>query len=462
MKALRDNARPFVAILGLILIATVVGAYILNQQGLRFPFVQESPVRMTAVLSTAQGVTPGQNQTVQVAGVQVGKIRDVTLRDGRAVLQLDMERRYVKEGLVRTDARALLRPRTPLKDMYLQLFPGTWQKPAARKGFEIPLANTMPDVNLDEVLAQLDTRTRDYLALLLKGTGEGLGGRGADLAEVFKRFGPTVRDLGRVNRELAQERVALRRVVSSFARLSGRLAQRPQELSGLVSSSSDVFRALASEDDNLRDTVGELPATLQQATRTLQNVRPLADVLGPTATALTPALQALERANRQVLPLAREATPIVRRQIRPFVRAARPLVADLAPAAAALDPSIAELRRGGAVLNTFVNLLGFNENGRQAPGVSSRDEGYLYWLAWATHQGNNLINVDDAIGPLRPAMMSGTCATLTSLVNIQPELEFGMALSPLLATLCGDPQTRSIRAVKSASADRTSTAEKGP
>ena len=39
----------------------------------------------------------------------------------------------------------------------------------------IPVSQTLPDVNLDEILASLDTDTRDYLLLLLNDGAQGLG-----------------------------------------------------------------------------------------------------------------------------------------------------------------------------------------------------------------------------------------------------------------------------------------------
>jgi len=157
---LRKNARYIVALVVLAAIALAVAAYILSEQGARIPFFSEGPVRISAMLDNAQAVTPGQGQTVQVAGVQVGKIAEVKLVDGRAKLGLDIEPKWIKAGLIRTDARALLRPRTPLKDMYLQVFPGTWNKaPAIRAGHTIPLQNTLTDVDLDEILSALDGRT---------------------------------------------------------------------------------------------------------------------------------------------------------------------------------------------------------------------------------------------------------------------------------------------------------------
>ena len=59
-----------------------VGAYILAHQRLRFPLIEEAPIKLKAELPTAQAVTPGQGQTVRVSGVQIGEIGEVELRDG--------------------------------------------------------------------------------------------------------------------------------------------------------------------------------------------------------------------------------------------------------------------------------------------------------------------------------------------------------------------------------------------
>ncbi len=440
-RVIRKNSGPFAAVIVLIAIAALVGGYILDNQRLRFPLAEDAPMRINVELDNAQAVTPGQGQTVQVAGVQIGDIGEVSLKDGRAIVGLDIKKEY--ENLIHPDAKALLRPRTGLKDMYVQVFPGNRGEPV-EEGFTIPIANSLTDVDLDEILSELDARTRDYITLLANGAGEGLRGKGDNLANVLERYGPTVRDLGRVNREVAKERIALRRLVTSLAQINGELAERPQDLSRLVSGAGTTLRAFASEDDNLRDAVGELAPTLQTATATLDAVTPFADELGPTTKALLPAVRELEDVNAALSPFAREATPIVRREIRPFVRAAVPVVKDLAPAARGLARTFPELDRNAKVLNDFVNMLGHNPDGREAPDKEGRDEGYLFHLGWLTHQTANLQSIDDAHGPMRPIFLTGTCSTLTSLVNDLPQAEFALGLSPLLATVCKNPTTRSL------------------
>ena len=86
--AIRKHWLDFVAIIGLILIAGAVAVYILGHQRLTLPgwvpFVGKDFFVVKAEISTAQAVTPGQGQTVNIAGVQVGEISNVELKDGKA------------------------------------------------------------------------------------------------------------------------------------------------------------------------------------------------------------------------------------------------------------------------------------------------------------------------------------------------------------------------------------------
>ena len=56
-------------------------------------------------------MTPGQGQAVTIAGVQVGQVGGVRLENGRAVVTMNIYRRYAP---IYEDATVLLRPRTPL------------------------------------------------------------------------------------------------------------------------------------------------------------------------------------------------------------------------------------------------------------------------------------------------------------------------------------------------------------
>jgi phospholipid/cholesterol/gamma-HCH transport system substrate-binding protein len=436
VRALRAHARSVAAILGLIVVAAVVSLFILNHQRMRFPW-EPKPYVLRAEFSTAQAVVAGQGQTVRVSGVRIGDVGDVRLRDGKAVVSMQIDPQY--RGMIHTDATALLRPRTGLKDMFVDLRPGSALAPVAHDDWTLPISATAPDVNLDEVLAMLDSDTRDYLKLLISDAGRGLEGRGLDLREVFRRFEPTHRDLARVNSAVATRRESLRRLITSLNQLNGELASHGKDLTGLVASSQAVLHEFAGEQANVSAAVHELPAALTQTTDTLKRVQGFAQVLGPAARKLMPAARALPAANAAVIPLAKEGAPLLRDDIRPFVREARPVVRDLRPSAKGLAAATPALTRAFVQLNSFFNMLAYNPGGREAPSAN-RQEGYLFWLAWLQHEGIQLFSSSDAHGVFRPVTLASPCASVKQIVRERPELEFLQGLTGVLtdSNACGN------------------------
>jgi phospholipid/cholesterol/gamma-HCH transport system substrate-binding protein len=316
--------------------------------------------------------------------------------------------------------------------MFIQLEPGGGDAPVAKENWTIPVQNTTPDVNPDEILGTLDADTRDYLRLLISDAGRGLKGRAPDLRDLFRRFEPTHRDLARVNGAIATRRDNLRRLVTSLNQLNGELASHDDDLAGLVSSSANVLRAFASEEQNISAAVGELPSTLRQTTSSLGQVQRFAEVLGPTTEKLRPAARALDPANRAIAPFAKEAAPLLASDVRPFVREARPLARDLKPAATQLADAAPGLTRTFAQLNNFFNMLALNPNGREGPDNAARQEGYLFWLAWAQHMAISLFSSSDANGVFRPVTLAAPCASIEQIVKEQPEIEFLSMLTPIL------------------------------
>jgi phospholipid/cholesterol/gamma-HCH transport system substrate-binding protein len=401
--AIRKHVGDFLAIVALVVFAAGIAGYILSQQRLRFPLVEERPKSVYAVLSDAQAVQPGQGQTVRVAGVNVGDIGKVELEDGRALVELRILPEY--ERLIRRDATALLRTKTGLKDMFVEVDPGT-SRQELPEGGRIVVQNTAPDIDPDEILSALDSDTRAYLKLLISGAGKGLRGRGSDLRETFERLAPLHRDLARVTEAVATRRRNLRTLVHNYGLLTSQLGRKDEDITRLVRTSEAVFAALASEDQNVSRFVAKLPGALDETETALAKVDTLGRRLGPALDSLRPAVRRLDPANRAVLPLASEATPIVREQIRPFARIAQPYTRDLGRAARDLSAAAPDLSTSFLELNRFFNVGAYNPGGRE--GLTgdvatdrARQEGFLFWLAWAAQNGVSLFNTADAQGPFR-------------------------------------------------------------
>jgi phospholipid/cholesterol/gamma-HCH transport system substrate-binding protein len=342
------------------------------------------------------------------------------------------------KGLIRSDATALLRPKTGLKDMFIELNPGSTGR-VLKENETLPISATAPDVNPDEIFSALDADTRDYLKLLIGGAGKGLAGRGTDLRDLFRRFEPTHRDLARVTSAVAVRRENLRRLVHNLNLLNHELADHGDQLATLISSSATVLHSFASEEQQISGAVKELPSTLQTTTAALDKVDAFAKVLKPAAHDLRPAARSLDAANKAIIPLAKSATPLLAKDIRPFVRNARPLVRDLKPAASNLNKATPNLTGIFQTFNHFLDMLAYNPGGAESPSNAARQEGYLFWLAWASHDALNLFATADANGVLRPVTLGAPCNTFKSITAEQPELEFLQGLTPILQSTaaCG-------------------------
>jgi phospholipid/cholesterol/gamma-HCH transport system substrate-binding protein len=405
MRAIREHLRDFIAIVALAAIAIVTLLIILYNQKAALPGwvpgLGQDFYELRAEFTSAQAVTPGQGQAIDIAGIQVGKVGAVELENGVAVVRMDIEQKYAK--LIHEDAQLLLRPKTGLNDMVIEVDPGT-EGETPEEGATIPLAQTQPNVNPDEILAILDADTRDYLTLLLEGGGRGLGGRGTVFSAALRRFEPTTRDIARLGVQLAKRRHALRRVIHNFRLIAEELGRNDAELARFVDSSNAAIRAFADQEAAIRAALREFPPTLRATQDGLARSDRLSLLLRPTLLRLIPQAQALKPALEGSQRLFRETRVPIRDQIRPFTRQVQPVFRHLAQASRPLARTTRGLRGGFDDLNNLVNMLAYNP-----PGDAS--EGYEFWLAWLNHNFNSIFLTQDAEGPLRRGLNIISCNT---------------------------------------------------
>jgi phospholipid/cholesterol/gamma-HCH transport system substrate-binding protein len=331
------------------------------------------------------------------------------------------------------NATALLRPKTGLNDMVLELDPGSRNAGVAPKGYTVPVDQTLPNVNFDEVLSSLDGDTRSYIQLLLGGAGEGVGGQGKQLSASLKRFEPTGRYLARLNGALAARELYVRRSIHNFSLLAQALGDKDDDLAALVDSSNAVFRAFANQDVRLRETLQQLPGALDATNTALAKADKLGKELGPTLGALRPAARALGPSLQETRPFLHDTTPVIQNQLRPFAREALPTVKALRPAANDLAQVTPKLTTTLKNLNEVLNELAYNPPGKE--------EGYLFWLSWLNHDGASIFSVQDAHGPIRRGTILAPCSTLAVLDQIgsvQPALgtAAGLLHAPKTSTVC--------------------------
>jgi phospholipid/cholesterol/gamma-HCH transport system substrate-binding protein len=429
--AIRKHLRDFLAVAGMIVIALGVTYVLLQKQRLRIPVLEEKPFVLKAEFQTAQAITPGQGQTVNVAGVKIGDIAKVELEEGVALVSMDIERKYLP---IYRNATALVRPRTGLQDQFVELDPGSRAAGEIEDGGTIPLANTNVQVNLDQVLAALDTDTQAYLRLLLVGGGQGLKGRSQDLGKVLGSLGPINQKLAQLSREVATRRQNLSRLIHNLNVLTRTIGEHDSDLAELVVNSNAALGAIAEQDPNVQRAVALLPGTLETADSALGKVKGLADQLGPTFEHLIPFAQNLDRLNSSLVDVT-STTPLIRDQIRPFVRAARGPVQDLEPTSRRLAKTTPRLTDVGLEINRLGNMVAYNPRGAEPVGTPGRDEGYLYSLGWVTHNGNSAFSAQDGNGLYRRIYFTTSCGNLLDILQQTP---LSPVITPFAQLFLGD------------------------
>jgi phospholipid/cholesterol/gamma-HCH transport system substrate-binding protein len=438
-RAILTHRRDFGAVACLFVLAVLTVGYILEHQP-SFT-LGRSYYTVRAPFSTAAAVMPGQGQAVTIAGVQVGEVAGVRLKDGQAVVTMNLYRRYAP---VYRNATVLLRPRTPLKDMYLSLDPGTPSAGRVPSGGSLTASATAPDVDVDQILSSLDADTRTYLLLLLSGGSTAFAGPGASggtpspaavnqLRGIFRRFAPLDRDTKAFASLLAQRSAHLRRGIHNLNLVVGALGGVDTQLASLIRASNTDFGAIASQDAELRSGLTKLPGTLEQTNTTLGQVQEFAAASGSALGRLVPFARSLAPALAATRPLVRDTTPAIRNQLRPFALATQPLARTLRPAAARLSRAVPNLNRSLDVLNALFNTLAYQGAG---------DHSYLFWGSWLAHNADSLTSLQDANGPIIQGQFMGACPALNLfekvLVHSVP------SLSPLL-DLLGAPDTATIK-----------------
>jgi phospholipid/cholesterol/gamma-HCH transport system substrate-binding protein len=401
----------FIAVVTMVVIAAAVGGYILAHENLHLPgwvpVLGHNYYDLKAEFQTAQAVTPGQGQAVTIAGAKVGEVASVTLHNGVAVVSMKVTPKYAR---FYKNATLLLRPKTQLQDITIEVSPGTPAAGKLKSGETLPLAQTAPNVNFDEFLAGLDAETRAYLQELLAGAGEGFNQNGRAFAATLKRFEPAARYGQEIQRELAKRSANISHSIHNFQLIMEALGSRDKEIAQLVDSSNAVFQVFAKEDANFQQTLHLLPNALSKTGKALGKLGTASDQIAPALHKLDPFAKALGPAQQATKRLAIKTAPIIKNEIRPFAREILPTINELGPSTQALTESFPKLASSFSVLNEFFNELAAN------PGKGKA--GFDFFLAWANHNLNSVVSNTDGNGTIGRTVLYFNCEVLKLLNSV--------------------------------------------
>ncbi len=404
-RAIKAHYKDVLAITVLIIVALATLLIILSNQKAALPSwipgLGQEFYSINAEFETAQAITPGQGQATVIAGINVGKVGAAELQDGVAKVRLDIEPEY--KELLHQDAEFLTRPKTGLNDMVIEIDPGT-TGPPPEEGSTLPLSQGMSNVQLEAFFNTLDRDTQDYLVLLLNGAGFGLDGKGRELMQALRRFGPFTEYTARLNGLLEKRRDNISGGVSALSKIATELGNNDEVVADFITNSKENLQAWADEEASLREALTELPPTLLAAQDGLAKSNQLSLVLRPTLLRLIPGAKNLKAGLVSLQKLSDNVTPLIRDDIRPFTRQTQPVFKDLGSTSRASEVTTKKVKGFYGNLNRLLDLWAYNPAG-------DAQEGFLFWAPWLAQNFNSSSTAQDAIGPVRRGISTINCNT---------------------------------------------------
>jgi phospholipid/cholesterol/gamma-HCH transport system substrate-binding protein len=246
---------------------------------------------------------------VQVSGIPAGKVEDIHLTpDGQAELTLSIEDDYapLRKGTLATVRQASL---SGVANRYIDLRLGDGKAPDIPDGGTIEQESTTTAVDLDEIFNTLDEPTRKDLQAVIKGSAAQHEGRGEQMNAGLLYLNPSLSASSRLFNELNADTKLLERFVVASSQLVTDLADRRDDLAGLVDNLATTTNAIGSEQEALRDSVEQLPGFMRRANTTFLNLRAALDDLEPLVDDSKPVAKKLRPFLAELRPLARDARP---------------------------------------------------------------------------------------------------------------------------------------------------------
>ena len=297
---MRGRTLTNLALVGAFAVVCLGGLLYLSYSiGLRLPGQTGYEVRVS--FSDAAGLVP--QDEVRVAGVKVGRVLSVSADSAggtEVVMQVDAMR-------LRSDTRAVLRPKSLLGTKYIELVRRPQSSaPYLGSGAAIPRSQTGEAVEIDDVLNNMDAPTRAAMSESLRQLGVALDGRSGDvnttipqvealtaqlrpIAQIGERrdaeLSRILVDLNTIFQALADEQDSLGRVIDSGNQVFGAVAARDQELGVAIAQTANLFQSLdqsfAGTTDVNRQSLAAAPESIATTSHTIGLTNPEVDQLIP-------------------------------------------------------------------------------------------------------------------------------------------------------------------------------------
>jgi phospholipid/cholesterol/gamma-HCH transport system substrate-binding protein len=266
---------------------------------------------VTAEFQNASQLVNG-NQVV-VGGVPVGSVSSIDLGPhGQALVKFSVDSDYVplKQGTV-AQVRETSLSSVAGRQIQLTLPPSDSTAPPISSGGEIPLADTISEVDIDQIFNTLSPKTINDFKHVIQGFDISYEGSAKQANKGFKYFNPLLSTSRRVFGELNRDTPTFSRLLVDTSSLSGALSERAPDITRLIHNLDLTMNALASQKVALAASIRKLPGFMREANTTFVNLRATLDDLDPLISASKPVADRLGPFFHLLRGTARDAVPTV-------------------------------------------------------------------------------------------------------------------------------------------------------
>lgn len=305
-----------VAALVALLLAAIAAALVLVRGG-------GDGYEVTAKFENASQLVGGEQ--VVVAGTPAGSVEEIALgSNGEALVTFTVEDEYapLETGTTAT-IRSFSLSGIANRQVELTLPPDETAGAQIPDGGVMDQSDTVSEVDLDQIFNTLDKRTVDNLKKVIRGFEVSYDGVGEQANRGFHYLNPFLSTSRQLFGELTRDERTFERLIVDTSRLSGALAARRDDVSGLVGNLNRMMGAIGRQKESLARAVGELPSFMRNFNTTAVNLRaalddvdPLVDASKPVAVKLRPFFREFRGAADDLVPAVRDLDAIVQRKGR--------------------------------------------------------------------------------------------------------------------------------------------------
>lgn len=266
---------------------------------------------------------------IRMAGLDIGNITNLKLdRHGGQEVEFEIEPEFAP---LPKDVKLVVRQKSLLGQLYIELSPGNRDGPKLKDGDTIPTKSLVESVEFDEIISMFNRETRRNFQGWIRELATAIDkGRGEDLSNAIGNLDEFATEGSNLLEILDDQEPALRRLVRNTGITLNALTERRGQLRELIGNANTFFEALASRNDALAETIFVFPTFLEESRVTLNRLRvfandthPLIRDLIPVALQLRPTLHDLGELAPDLKSVFRRLDPVIKESDRTLPAAER-------------------------------------------------------------------------------------------------------------------------------------------